>query len=164
MKLLSTVAYRNVDWWKIWATIKNNDKNCLFACCGGSNLSNKEVAIVTSLVEEQNQAKGKRNFATTSKIRDKLEACFSVKVDHFSQEWQVVLDHYIFSPLAGGDCGFDKDTIVYIQKQLALQLVHKTNRDYNAADEGCNGLRDNFLILIDDLSMYGPLLLVNTML
>jgi hypothetical protein len=119
---------------------------------------------VTSLVEEQNQAKGKRNFATTNKIRDKLEACFSVKVDHFSQEWQVVLDHYIFSPLAGGDCGFDKDTIVYIQKQLALQLVHKTNRDYNAADEGCNGLRDNFSILIDDLSMYGPLLLVNTML
>jgi cysteinyl-tRNA synthetase len=129
---------------------KSNDKNRPFARRGGGDLSDEEVAIVTSLVEERDQAKGKRDFATADEIRDELEARFSVKVDDRSREWRVMSDDYVFSPLAGGDHGFDEDTIVYIQKQLALRLVHKTNRDYEAADEVRDELRDNFSISIDD--------------
>jgi len=117
---------------------------------GGGDISEAETAVVSSMLEERIQAKKERDFNTADQIRDDLYLNFSVKVDDKSQEWRVMSDTYVLSPLNNGQLNFDAETMTYVEGKLAERNDAKARKDYDTADDIRDELRNKYAVTIDD--------------
>lgn len=66
------------------------------------------------------------------------------------REWRVISDDYVMSQGNGGSTDVDIETVDYIQRRLKERSEFKKNRDFDAADEIRDDLRDNYGVSIDD--------------
>lgn len=66
------------------------------------------------------------------------------------REWRVISDDYAMSQENGGSTDVDSETVDYIQRLLKERSEYKKNRDFDAADEIRDDLRDNYGVSIDD--------------
>ena len=117
---------------------------------GGGDLSEDDVATITSMVAERAQAKKDRNFDVADDIRAHLRDTYEVTVDDRSREWRVDSDEYVQSPLGRGARELTDEEVAIVQAKIEERTAFKRNRDYDAADMIRDELADTYSVLIDD--------------
>jgi len=127
-----------------------NRRNASYVRRGGGDLSDEDVAVITSMIEERSQAKRDRDFDIADDIRDSLREKYEISIDDRSREWRVDSDDYVRSPLGGNEVDLSDDDIALIQEKLEKRAILKRNRDYDEADAIRDELRDEFSVFIDD--------------
>eukprot|EP00521_Asterionellopsis_glacialis_P012310 CAMPEP_0195308814 /NCGR_PEP_ID=MMETSP0707-20130614/38422_1 /TAXON_ID=33640 /ORGANISM="Asterionellopsis glacialis, Strain CCMP134" /LENGTH=703 /DNA_ID=CAMNT_0040373101 /DNA_START=114 /DNA_END=2226 /DNA_ORIENTATION=- len=127
-----------------------NRRNAAYVRRGGGDLSDEDVAVITSMIEERSQAKRNREYDIADDIRDTLRNKYEISIDDRSKEWRVDSDDYVRSPLGGNEVALSDDDVSLIQAKLGERAILKRNRDYEEADAIRDELREEFSVYIDD--------------
>jgi len=135
------------------------------------NLSNREIEVVSQMVEDRSYAKKKREYHRSDEISEKLKYKYNVRVDDKNREWSVVAvantgresdddlsissfeEEYVPSPLAPPNHPthtMSNEIKLQIARLISDRTAHRQNKEYKMADEILNQLFEKHLVVVDD--------------
>jgi cysteinyl-tRNA synthetase len=117
---------------------------------GGGNLSEDDIAAVSSMIATRAAAKRDRDYDVADDIRTQLRDTYNIVVDDKSREWHVDSDDYVQTPSGSNAKELTDDDIETVQSKLVERAYFKREQNYEAADAIRDDLQDNFCITIDD--------------
>jgi cysteinyl-tRNA synthetase len=116
---------------------------------GGGDLSDEDIENINKLLMERSMAKKERDFDTSDNIRDGLRADYNIAIDDKSNEWHVLIDHYVQAK-SEGDAELDDARVAMVTQLVEERKECKANRNYDRADSIRDELKDDFDVVMDD--------------
>jgi cysteinyl-tRNA synthetase len=124
---------------------------------GVGTLSDADVATVEQRLRDRCQAKIDRQFYLADEIKDQLKNQYSVLILDNTKEWLVQPNRYRFvgdtSSIPSTTAFFlddDETTLAYIERRVQERIEYKKIRNWQAADEIRDQLKDKYSVTIDD--------------
>jgi hypothetical protein len=143
---------------------------------GHTTLSEEDLAIVASMVEQRSDAKRKGVFQRSDELTEALKTTYGVKVNDKKREWSilshssinvnpdddsnnadsddtVIIDLYAPSPLAPQDSPthtMDDEAKEWIQKRVTDRAMARKRKEYDMADLIRDELKNDYSVVIDD--------------
>ena len=128
-------------------------------------LSEKDIAAVSTMVEDRSYAKKRGEFHISDQLGEMLKVKYRVRVDDKNREWFVENaaenengsvaseGEYVPSPLCKLDHPthtMEQELKMQIAQQLAERSLHRKKRNYKIADKILNEVMSQYNVVVDD--------------
>ena len=117
----------------------------------GKGLSDEELETISQLVAERSECKAVANYNRADEIFDTLQNQYNVNVDDKRSEWALLNEEYLLNT---DETSFvpSEEIQAKIGELLGQRVLARKARDFNAADDIRDELRDDYVVEIDDRS------------